>query len=214
MFTLQTNCMPATLTVGPTSASSTYTAVNQTCLRLLLVQFEAEDKTMSSLWEQSAASQLDTAVWEQCSDAKTRTRLALQWAKAWGHEESLSRLENLTDEAPGSLGSLSEGETFKHLKGASQLASPPLPANRFYVMDRIDPAALFTPVLSDYGAELHWVAIPSQRAMSQLLFLRPPWRSQHRAADAVALTALSFKRCFFAIVSLASVFFFFFSSIG
>lgn len=42
------------------------------------------------------------------------------------------------------------------------------------IMGRIDPKPLFTPMLSDYCAELHWVAIPSQRAMSQLLFLPPP----------------------------------------
>lgn len=48
------------------------------------------------------------------------------------------------------------------------------------------PRWLFTPMLSDYWAELHWVAIPSQRAMSQLLSFSPPRRLQHWAADAVA----------------------------
>lgn len=41
-------------------------------------------------------------------------------------------------------------------------------------------------MLSDYWAELHWVAIPSQRAMSQLLSFSAPRRLQHWAADAVA----------------------------
>lgn len=48
------------------------------------------------------------------------------------------------------------------------------------------PRRVFTPLLSDYWAELHWVAIPSQRAMSQLLSFSPPRRLQHWAADAVA----------------------------
>lgn len=53
-------------------------------------------------------------------------------------------------------------------------------------IDRIDWPRLFTPMLSDYWAELHWAAIPSQRAMSQLLSFSPPRRLQHWAADAVA----------------------------
>lgn len=36
------------------------------------------------------------------------------------------------------------------------------------------PCWLFTPTLSDYWAELHWIAIPSQRAMSQLLSFSLP----------------------------------------
>ncbi len=72
-----------------------------------------------------------------------------------------------------------------------------------YHLNRLNwPCWLFTPMVSDYWAELHWIAIPSQRAMSQLLSFSPPRRLQHWAADAVACsgpwnTRFSAPRLFF-----------------
>lgn len=74
------------------------------------------------------------------------------------------------------------------------------------------PRWVFTPMLSDYWAELHWVAIPSQRAMSQLLSFSPPRRLQHWAADAVAYsTAAPLKHSFFCTAALFCVLTLFFA---
>lgn len=73
-------------------------------------------------------------------------------------------------------------------------------------IDRIDWPRLFAPVLSDYCAELHWVAIPSQRAMSQLLSLCLPRRLQHWAADALAYSTAAPRTLRFSASWLVFVF--------